>query len=77
MNPFDHLPEGSTHGLELAAEHLVKRDPVPIERFVNLAVDLVVAERPGDLVEDVLLGDGAVEVDDERALAQGALTLDD
>jgi hypothetical protein len=67
-HPVLHLAERRAHRLELAPDHLVERERVVVDALVDLLVDLLVPEDLGDRVEEVLLGDRAVEVDD-RVLA--------
>ena len=69
--PADDLVERRPHGPELAGDHLAQRQRPLLQPVVHLAVHLGVAEPARDLVEQVDLRDGAVEVDDEGALGHG------
>src|SRR5215211_4931362 len=64
--PLHDLVEWRRHGLELAGDHLPKREAAVVESMVDLRVHLGVAEVARDRVQQVHLGDGAVEVDGDR-----------
>ena len=68
--PLDDLVERRRDRLELARDHIAKRQVSFVQPAVDLRVHLGVAEVAGDRVQQVHLRDGAVEVDGDRAAAQ-------
>jgi hypothetical protein len=66
-HPADDLVERSRDRDELADDHLPQRQPPLVETVLDLLVDGRVAELERDPVEQIGLGDGAVEVEDDGA----------
>src|SRR5215211_8530108 len=65
--PAHDLLQRLPHRLELPCDHLAKRHAALAEPLVDRSVDDRVAEAACDLVEEILFGDRAVEVDDKSA----------
>ena len=68
-HPGDDLVERRRHRRELPRDHLAKRHPALVEAVLDLLVDRRVAELARDSVEQVVLGDRAVEVEHDRPAA--------
>jgi hypothetical protein len=66
-HPADDLVERSRDRDELADDHLPQRQPALVEAVLDLLVDGRVAELERDPVEQIGLGDRAVEVEDDGA----------
>jgi hypothetical protein len=65
-HPVDDLLERSRDRDELADDHVPQREPTFVERVLDLPVDGRIAELERDPVEEVGLGDRAVEIEDDR-----------
>ena len=65
-HPGDDLVERRGDRLELARDHLAQRQAALVEAVLDLLVDGRVAELERDPVEEIRLGDRAVEVEDDR-----------
>jgi hypothetical protein len=67
QHPGEDFIERRRDRLELADDHVAERHRARVEPVLDFLVHGRVAEDESDLVEQVVLGDGAVEVDDDGA----------